>query len=156
MISGQTANVCSGTSRQLSPSSRSYCNLFYLYLLQSLLLRLQCYLSLLSRFALKHLSMFRTLSHLQTNVTSESNHKPGNFYKQTNCLFQCSVMGLVVQEPVMYEGSLWLSTCRGICLTLVQIKKSKKKKEETTSACQIRRECRVLQRVTSGHQRLWQ
>lgn len=37
-------------------------------------------------------------------------------------------MGLVVQERVMYEGSLWLSTCRWICLTLVQIKKIKKEK----------------------------
>lgn len=58
-------------------------------------------------------------------------------------------MGLVVQEPLMYEGSLWLFTWRGICLTLCKeatsAKSDKKKKGQ-----------HVPEPVTSGHQHPWQ
>lgn len=62
------------------------------------------------------------------------NQKPGEFNK----LFQWRVMGLAVQEPLMYEDSLWLFTWRGICLTLVKVGTSAMS-DKTRTPCAIAR-----------------
>lgn len=70
---------------------------------------------------------------------------PNENSRDYNKLFQWSVMGLVVQKLLMYEGSLWLFTCRKICLALVK---------KQLRLCQIRQERNMPEPVTSGHQHL--